>query len=198
MFELSVIEKDGKQFVNSMDLAIRLGASVNGGNYKKWINRNIVNVFGFEEGYDYGYTCTQTGIKGGRPRTDILLTLEATKHVCLMANTEIGRDIRKEFIKLQDEYTAGKVIEANSNQLQLNEENKSLINTNKNLEKAIEARDKMINQAIVALQTVNPIDSIGTPSKVNGKHRTKLRRACYVSTKDGDPNQLVLGFEFNK
>lgn len=191
MFELNVIEKDGKQMVNARELYKQLDLSKRD-NYSKWIKSNLIENEWFVQGKDFTYSNTLTG---GRPRKDHVVTFNTAKHLCMMSRSKNGHKAREYFIKIEEAYTSGQLIESTDNQLQLVED---LESSNKKLVKAVEARDKMINQAIVALQAVNPIDPIGTPSKTNGKPRTKLRRACYVSTKNGDPNQLVLGFNFER
>lgn len=190
MFELDVIEKDGEQWVDARELANVLKINVSGGNFSKWFNKNVISI-GFDPEIDFGYYSTQTN---GRPRADYHLSMDTAKHVCMMSRTEVGKKIRNYFIKIHDSYISGQLIESNEQHQTLVESTQA---ENVVLKKELDKRDKMINQAIDCLKQVAPTDPIGTKSKVNGRGRTKLVKSYYVSEKKDNPNQLVLGFDFD-
>ena len=191
MLELNVTEKDGNKWVNARELYKELELSKND-NYSKWIKNNLVENEWFINGEDFTYYSTLTG---GRPRKDHLITFDTAKHLCMVSRSKNGHKIRKYFIEIESAYTSGQLIEATKQQQVCLEIKDEKI---KSLEKAVDSRDRIIEQAIIALQSVNPTEPIGTISKSTGRPRINLRRACYVSAKKDDPNQLVLGFNFDE
>lgn len=54
--------------------------------------------YGFAEGEDF---CPVSGKSRGRPRRDYLLTLDTAKELAMVERTEIGRETRRYFIKME-------------------------------------------------------------------------------------------------
>ena len=196
MFEIAVKEKDGVHWVDSKDLANELGIK---SQYGRWLKRNITELKDSETGeslfssnIDFMTVRSKTG---GRPRTDIYLSIETAKEVSMMTKTLTGKKIRQFFVEIQNAYNNGALIEAGTKTDQLLIENQDRINY---LEKAVDQRDVYISTMISSAQEIMPKDPIGTESKKTGRPRINLRRACYVSAKQDDPKQLVFGFQLNK
>lgn len=194
MFEISIKEKDNKQWVLAKDLARELGVKTQ---VNRWMKRNITELRDIETGKslftsNLDFMTIRSKTKG-RPRTDVYISIETAKEVAMLTKTITGKEIRNFFIDVQNAHSSGALIESS-------EEQYSLLTTQgetiKLLEKAVETRDKMICDIIDVAKKYNPKDSIGTISKKTGKPRTRLCRAYYVSTKKDDPNQLVLGLNF--
>lgn len=181
MFEISVIEKNNEQWVDARELAVELGVNTDGGNFAKWMESNVFSV-GFESEKDFRYHTTRTK---GRPRKDYYLTVETAKHISLMSNTKKGKEIRNYFIAIHEAYIKGQI-------KQLESESADRINY---LESAVDQRDKILLDFNEQMSKLSPKDPIGTESKTTGRPRIHLRKACYVSRKNDDPNQLVFGFQ---
>lgn len=196
MFEIAVKEKDGVQWVNAKDLASELGIT---SQVNRWLKRNITELKDSETGeslfnsnIDFMTVRSKTG---GRPRTDIYLSIETAKEVSMMTRTLTGKKIRQFFIEIQSAYNNGVLIEASEKTEQLILESNERINY---LEKAVDQRDAYISTVINEAEKIMPKDPIGTESKKTGRPRINLRRACYVSAKKDDPKQLVFGFNINE
>lgn len=61
--------------------------------YTQWLQERITE-YGFTEGEDFFRIVGKTGPKGGRPRTDYLLTLDMAKELAMVERTPIGHDLR--------------------------------------------------------------------------------------------------------
>lgn len=80
-----------------------------GTRFDDWMRRRIED-YGFEEGMDYavvqgGFSSnlrkTSKGSKGGRPSIDYHLTLDMAKELAMIENNEIGRGVRRYFIRAE-------------------------------------------------------------------------------------------------
>ena len=72
--------------------------------FTSWIKAQIKRA-GLVAGEDFAEVYTQKGEnpKGGRPRVDYLLTLDAAKHIALMSGTPKGRAYRAYLIRCERE-----------------------------------------------------------------------------------------------
>ena len=195
MFEIAVKEKDGVHWVDAKELAGELGIK---SQVNRWLKRNVTDLKDSETGeslfssnIDFMTIRSKTG---GRPRTDIYLSIETAKEVSMMTKTLMGKKLRQFFIEIQNAYNNGALIEAGEKTEQLLIESSDRITY---LESAVDQRDGYISTMLSEAQKIMPKDPIGTESKKTGRPRINLRRACYVSAKKDDPKQLVFGFNIN-
>lgn len=69
--------------------------------FHKWMERRV-GEYGFEDGADYW---TEKSVRadgrGGRPRTDYLLTLDTAKELAMVERSDIGRMTRRYFIEME-------------------------------------------------------------------------------------------------
>ena len=77
--------------------------------FDDWMRRRIED-YRFEEGLDYvifqgGFSSnlrkTPKGSKGGRPTTEYHLTMDMAKELAMIENNEIGRSVRRYFIRAE-------------------------------------------------------------------------------------------------
>jgi phage anti-repressor protein len=73
--------------------------------------------------------------EGGRPDETIMLNIDTFKSLCMMIKTDKGKEIRKYYIKLENIYNKIIKEEIEEQKLLLEEKNKELIRTQKQLEK---------------------------------------------------------------
>lgn len=73
------------------------------GEFNKWVCRKIIDK-GFEENKDFSKLDNFVDVENSnlkRPQTDYTLTMDTAKNVSMMENTDIGRLVRKYFIKVE-------------------------------------------------------------------------------------------------
>ncbi|MBO1583007.1 antA/AntB antirepressor family protein [Bacillus sp. XF8] len=87
--------ENGEKFVNARELHENLMSKQK---FADWIKKRIDN-YGFVENEDFFITLGKSS--GGRPTTDYILTLDTAKEVSMVENNEMGRAIRKYFIKVE-------------------------------------------------------------------------------------------------
>ena len=83
--------------VNSRDLHKNLGIKTE---YKKWADR-LIEKYQFTENEDY---LTIVKNDGRNNSTDYIFTLDTAKEVCMVSNTDKGRETRKYFIKVEKQF----------------------------------------------------------------------------------------------
>jgi len=90
------------QTVDARDLHEKLEI---GRDFTTWIKERI-SKYDFVEGIDYLMSIPQNGGKpqGGRPQTEYFITLSTAKELCMVENNEKGKEIRKYFIRVEEEY----------------------------------------------------------------------------------------------
>ncbi len=90
---IGMTEIDGSEVnsVNSRDIYEYLNV---GDKYPTWFNR-AVEKYDFTEGEDFIAILRQTN---GRPSKDYIVTLDMAKELCMVSNTEKGKETRKYFI----------------------------------------------------------------------------------------------------
>lgn len=80
--------------VNSRDLHKNLGVKTE---YSKWATR-LISKYEFVENEDF---LTVVKKDGRQTSTDYIFTIDMAKEVCMVANTDKGRETRKYFIKVE-------------------------------------------------------------------------------------------------
>lgn len=64
--------------------------------FARWIKDKI--EAGYQEGLDF---CAILQKTRGRPRKDYLLTIDMAKELAMLERTEIGREVRRYYIKME-------------------------------------------------------------------------------------------------
>ncbi len=81
--------------VNARDLYKMLEVKAE---FSHWIKRQIAQCK-FEENFDYQvYVKKDNNLKGGRPTTEYIISVDMTKHLGMMERNEKGHEIRKYFM----------------------------------------------------------------------------------------------------
>lgn len=71
--------------------------------YAKWFDR--MTEYGFTEGVDFWTNLSKTSSElGGRPATDHLMTLSMAKELAMLQRTEKGKEARRYFIRIEEEW----------------------------------------------------------------------------------------------
>lgn len=71
--------------------------------YAKWFDR--MTEYGFTEGSDFWTNLSKTSSElGGRPATDHLMTLSMAKELAMLQRTEKGKEARRYFIRIEEEW----------------------------------------------------------------------------------------------
>ena len=71
--------------------------------YAKWFDR--MTEYGFTEGVDFWTNLAKTSSElGGRPATDHLMTLSMAKELAMLQRTEKGKEARRYFIRIEEEW----------------------------------------------------------------------------------------------
>ena len=71
--------------------------------YAKWFDR--MTEYGFTEGTDFWTNLSKTSSElGGRPATDHLMTLSMAKELAMLQRTEKGKEARRYFIRIEEEW----------------------------------------------------------------------------------------------
>ncbi|MCM1236199.1 MAG: phage antirepressor KilAC domain-containing protein [Ruminococcus flavefaciens] len=90
--------------------------------YNDWFKRMC--EYGFTENTDF-YSILSKTSEGGRPATDHQLTIPMAKEICMLQRTDKGKEIRKYFIAVEEQWNSPEAVMAralqiaNSNLLQL-------------------------------------------------------------------------------
>ena len=92
---IKITEKEGQQLVDARELHEFLG---NKRQFADWIKQRI-NQYGFIENEDF--SISQICEKGGRPRTDYIITVDMAKQLSMVENNEKGNQARKYFIQCE-------------------------------------------------------------------------------------------------
>ena len=70
--------------------------------YNDWFARMC--EYGFAEGVDFYSNLSKTSELGGRPATDHLMTLSMAKELAMLQRTEKGKEARRYFIRIEEEW----------------------------------------------------------------------------------------------
>lgn len=90
--------ENGEKFINARELHEQLFVSTP---FHKWIERRVEN-YGFTTNEDFWTYLSES--TGGRPSTEYIFTLDAGKELAMIENNEMGRAIRKYFIKVEKKF----------------------------------------------------------------------------------------------
>jgi phage anti-repressor protein len=78
------VTHEGNPMIDAGALHGWLGAKTR---YTQWLQERIAE-YGFSEGGDFFWIIGKTGPKGGRPRTDYLLTVDMAKELSMVERTD--------------------------------------------------------------------------------------------------------------
>lgn len=92
---IKITEKEGQQLVDARELHEFLG---NKRQFADWIKQRI-SQYGFIENEDF--SISQICEKGGRPRTDYIITVDMAKQLSMVENNEKGNQARRYFIQCE-------------------------------------------------------------------------------------------------
>lgn len=85
--------------IDARSLWVQLGEPYS--EFAKWVKKKIVDK-GFIKNIDYEvFEQKVDNLKGGRPTTEYVLTVDTAKNICMMENTDAGRLIRRYFIIIE-------------------------------------------------------------------------------------------------
>lgn len=77
--------------------------------YNDWFKRMC--EYGFNEGKDF-YSFLSKTSEGGRPAGDHQLTIDMAKQLCMIQRTDIGRQFRQYFIKVEESWNSPEAVMA--------------------------------------------------------------------------------------
>lgn len=101
MKEIKITEKDGIQTVNARELWEELESKRK---YADWIKDKIESNF-FTQNIDYtvfhNFVKDDTAFGGKRKAIDYFISIDMAKELCMLENTEKGREVRKYFIECE-------------------------------------------------------------------------------------------------
>nr|DAE47315.1 MAG TPA: AntA/AntB antirepressor [Caudoviricetes sp.] len=85
--------------IDARSLWVQLGEPYS--EFAKWVKKKIVDK-GFIKNIDYEvFEQKVDNLKGGRPTTEYVLTVDTAKNICMMENTDSGRTVREYFILIE-------------------------------------------------------------------------------------------------
>lgn len=94
------IRISGRQLHMALDVPTR---------YTQWFDR--MAEYGFTEGEEFFPILGKTSEVGGRPQVDHLMTLSMAKEIAMLQRTERGKEVRRYFIQLEEDWnTPEKVV----------------------------------------------------------------------------------------
>ena len=101
---IPVFTGESTQLCNARDLHSALQVETR---FNDWIDRRI-EEYGFIDGEDFYSSLSKTPkrSKGGRPTIDYQLTIDMAKELAMIENNEVGRQVRRYFIRVEDELRA--------------------------------------------------------------------------------------------
>lgn len=115
MNELLKINYDSERpTVSGRDLHMALKI---GSRYNDWFNRMC--EYGFFEGTDYEtrYSNLSSKLHGGQNKVDHQLTIDMAKQLCMIQRTDIGRQFREYFIRIEEAWNSPDAVMARALQM---------------------------------------------------------------------------------
>lgn len=108
MYELIHVNYDdtARPSVSGRELHEALGVETR---YNDWFKRMC--EYGFSEGEDF-YSFLSKTLDGGRPATDHQLSIPMAKELCMIQRTEKGKEIRRYFISVEEQWNSPEAIMA--------------------------------------------------------------------------------------
>ena len=96
-----IYENETKErLINARELHDKLGSKKD---FTTWI-KDRINKYNFISNEDFILTFTKIGERKNVVKHDYYLTIDTSKEICMIENTEIGRKIRKYFIETEKRY----------------------------------------------------------------------------------------------
>lgn len=84
--------------------------------YKDWFPRMC--EYGFTEGADYSsFLSDRSDGKAGKPRTDHQLTIPMAKEICMIQRSDLGKQCRQYFLKIEEQWNSPEAIMSRALQL---------------------------------------------------------------------------------
>ncbi len=167
---IPLTDHDGTQAVMGRDLHKFLEVKTP---YDKWMPRMV--EYGFVAGQDFSTKMSETSGRGGRPRTDHIVSLDMAKEISMIQRTDKGKQARQYFIECerrakQPTINGAELTRMELIQIAMNAETErlQLEAKNKELEPKADAYDEFID----ATGKYN----IGTVAKMFGKGQNWLFR----------------------
>lgn len=136
--------------------------------YAKWLDRMC--EYGFAEGEDYSPILTnRSDGKAGKPRTDHQLTIPMAKEICMIQRSDIGKQYRQYFLKIEEQWNSPEAIMSRALQM-ANRKLDDLKNVNLTLEAKIkEDKPKVIfAEAVETAKTSILVGELAKILKQNG------------------------------
>ena len=106
LIKVNYDESTDKPTVSGRDLHEALGVETR---YNDWFKR--MTEYGFTENEDF-YSNLSKSPDGGRPATDHQLTIPMAKEICMLQRNEKGRQFRKYFISIEEQWNSPEAIMA--------------------------------------------------------------------------------------
>ncbi len=178
------IDGDEVNSVNSRDIYEYLEV---GRQYADWI-KSAIDKYDFEEGSDF---TVHNFVNGRATQKDYIVTLDMAKELCMVSNTEKGKETRKYFIKIEKEMNKPKTqaeILAESAQLLLEQERRLSSIENK-LEK-IDELPALVNKAYEAVSNTQTRETLPLEN-----YHTKKFYASRYGMSEQTVNKLIGAFD---
>lgn len=99
MNELLTINNDSRFPIDGRELHAKLGIETP---YAKWFDRMC--EYGFSDGQDFWTKLSES--TGGRPAINHALTISMAKELCMIQRTEIGRQVRRYLIAVEEAWNS--------------------------------------------------------------------------------------------
>lgn len=128
-----IIGNEDINAVSSRDLHKHLEVKTE---YKKWADR-LIEKYQFVENEDF---ITIVKNVGRNSSTDYVFTLDTAKEVCMVSNTDKGRETRKYFIKVEKQHNSKQMLALND----MMHKTKFLLESNEIIGETISSHDKRI------------------------------------------------------
>ena len=144
--------------------------------YNDWFPRMV--EYGFTEGKDFYSFLSKTSETGGRPSTDHLLTIDMAKEICMIQRTEVGKQARQYFIRVEKDYNSPEKIMARA--LRIAEKELSTLKLDVERMKPKE----IFADSVASSHTSILIGELAKILKANG-HETGQRRLFETLRQDG-------------
>ena len=106
LIKVNYDESTDKPTVSGRDLHEALGVETR---YNDWFKR--MTEYGFTENEDFYSNLSKTS-DGGRPATDHQLTIPMAKEICMLQRNEKGKQFRKYFISIEEQWNSPEAIMA--------------------------------------------------------------------------------------
>ncbi len=114
MNNISVTEKDGIQTISARELHEKLEIAHR---FNDWFSSIL--KYGFVENIDFTsvHSCTVVNNGAKKPITDYAITIEMAKQICMLQRSELGKEYRGYFLKLEKAWNTPEAIMARALQV---------------------------------------------------------------------------------